>query len=243
MKTTFNLLTVCFLFLLGQFFIGCEKEDMEEFNTNCGTNDSLKSAIVIDPIPIIKIVFDKDGNIYTTIKIGNQTWLAQNLKTTLYNDGTAISDDELYWDYTWYNHDTAYKYRYGALYSWNAVNSGKLAPTGWHVATDADWTILTSYLGGTGVAGGKLKEAGTSHWLSPNTGATNEVSFRALPGGYCTHYFDSPCYQIGKIGYWWTATEALEEKAWCRYMSYNNDDVVRIYTDKEFGFSVRCVKN
>ena len=138
-------------------------------------------------------VTDIDGNVYHTVKIGAQTWMVENLRTTRYNDGTAIPlvTGNTAWGslttpgYCWYNNDQAtYGSTYGALYNWYAVNRGKLCPTGWHVATDAEWTQLTDYLGGVWVAGGKMKEAGLSHWESPNEGATNSSGFTALPGGH-----------------------------------------------------------
>lgn len=142
-------------------------------------------------------VVDAGGNVYTTVIIGNQEWFTENLRTTKYNNGTPIpnitSNSE--WGnlttgaYAWYDNDEAtYKYAQGALYNWYAVETGNLCAAGWHVPTDAEWTTLTDYLGGASVAGGKLKatgtiEAETGLWHDPNTGATNETGFTALPGG------------------------------------------------------------
>jgi uncharacterized protein (TIGR02145 family) len=137
-------------------------------------------------------VTDIDGNIYHTVTIGTQVWMVENLKTTKYRNGDPIPNvTGNAWAalttgaYCWYNNDAAtYKATYGALYNWYAVaDSRNIAPTGWHVPTDAEWTTLTTFLGGESVAGGKLKETGTNHWTSPNTGATNETGFTALPGG------------------------------------------------------------
>ncbi len=137
-------------------------------------------------------VTDIDGNVYQTIGIGSQYWTAENLKTTRFNDGTPIPlvTDNSTWEflvapgYCWYNNDeAASKEVYGALYNWYVVVSSKLPPEGWHVSTDAEWTILETFLGGITGAGGKLKETGTDHWLTPNTGATDETGFTALPGG------------------------------------------------------------
>ena len=139
-------------------------------------------------------VTDIDGNIYHTVTIGNQVWMKENLKTTKYKNATNIEyigSDGLVWQlnttgaYAWYNNDSTWKYTYGALYNWSAVNSAKgLCPAGWHVPSDAEWTILTTYLGGANIAGGKMKETSTLLWESPNTGATNKSGFTALPGGY-----------------------------------------------------------
>jgi uncharacterized protein (TIGR02145 family) len=195
-------------------------------------------------------VKDIDGNVYTSVTIGNQVWMAENLKTTKYNDGTAIplvADDKA-WEalttpaYCWYNNDaTANKKTYGALYNWYTVNTKKLCPTGWHVPSDAEWTTLTTNLGGESVAGGKLKETGTTHWQSPNMGATNETGFTALPGGYRNNY--GPYNDIGYYGYWWSATEANATYAWYRHLSYANSYVYRNYFNKHYGFSVRCLRD
>jgi len=136
-------------------------------------------------------VTDIDGNLYNTVVIGTQTWMVENLKVTKFNDGTDIPNvtDETTWNnlntpaFCWYENDVTYKNPYGALYNWYSVNNSKLCPTGWHVATKAEWDALISYLGGVYQAYVKLKEAGSSHWLGTNTG-TNSYGFTALPGGY-----------------------------------------------------------
>ncbi len=137
-------------------------------------------------------VTDIDNNHYEAVRIGSQLWMAENLKTTRYNDGTPIPlvTDSLEWDnlvtpaYCWYRNDpVTYGETYGALYNLHVVSTGILCPSGWHVPSDAEWTVLSDYLGGESVAGGKLKEAGTTHWYTPNAGATNETGFTALPGG------------------------------------------------------------
>jgi len=193
---------------------------------------------------------DIDGNIYHTVKIGTQTWTVENLKTTKYNDGTAIPlvTDGTAWGnlttgaYCWYNNDVnANKATYGALYNWYAVNTGKLAPTGWHVPTDAEWTTLSTYLGGDNVSGGALKEAGTAHWASPNSGATNSSGFSALPGGY--RYYNGYFYYIGSYGYWWSATETAASGAYYRYLFYDYSDLSRNSYFKSCGFSVRLVRD
>ncbi len=196
-------------------------------------------------------ITDVDGNTYKVIKIGNQIWMTENLKTTHYNDGTAIPlvTDNTAWGnlntpgYCWYNNDaTAYKDTYGALYNWYAVNTGKLAPTGWHVPTIAEWTTLTDYLGGKSVAGGKLKETGTTHWTSPNTGATNETGFTALPGG--DRYFSSGNFNdVGNYGFWWSATEPFVANAFYCCMSNSKSSVYSSCYDAALGYSVRCVRD
>lgn len=198
------------------------------------------------------LVKDYDGNVYTTVVIGTQEWFVQNLKTTRYNDSESISlvTDNSAWTalttdaYCWYNNDqTTYGNTYGALYNWYAVNTGKLCPAGWHVATDANWAVLIGYLGDPNVdAGGKLKETGTTHWLSPNAGATNEVGFTALPGGWRSES-DGTFSQLRNRGFWWSSTEKDVSNAWLRGMYDTTATVGRAAYDKKRGCSVRCVKD
>ncbi len=134
-------------------------------------------------------ISDADGNTYATVAIGTQVWMKENLKSTKYNDGTSISLVTVASDWTalrthgycWYDNNVSYQNIYGALYNWYTVNSGKLCPSGWHVPTDNEWTTLINYLGGASIAGSKLKEAGTVHWVSPNI-ATNVSGFAGSPG-------------------------------------------------------------
>ena len=192
-------------------------------------------------------ITDIDGNTYKTVTISTQTWMAENLKVTKYNDGIAIpnvTDNTAWSELTTgalcdYDNTPSNSKTYGKLYNWHAVNTGKLCPTGWHVPSDAEWTKLTDYLGEN--AGGKLKETGTTHWNSPNTSATNETGFTALPGGY--RNFLGSFYYVGYYGYWWSATETNAYDAWYRYMDYSNSGVDRGTNYEEMGFSVRCVRN
>lgn len=196
------------------------------------------------PVLLSGTVTDVEGNVYHTVSIGTQTWMAENLKTTKYKDSTLIPDVTN--NSEWYTLATgAYcngnnPRTYGKLYNWYAVSSGKLAPAGWHVATDADWTKLSSCLGGEGLAGGKLKESGTAHWITPNLSATNDSLFSALPGGDR----DSTYHSAGISGYWWSATEYNSAQAWFRVMNHESTGLGRFPTgNKVFGFSVRCVKD
>jgi uncharacterized protein (TIGR02145 family) len=194
---------------------------------------------------------DIDGNSYSTQQIGSQTWMAENLKTTKYRDGTNIPNvtDGDTWAaltsgaYCWYENDAStYKETYGALYNYYAVvDSHNLCPTGWHVPTDGEWTTLTNYLGGETIAGGLLKEAGTTHWISPNTGANNGSGFTALPSGYFYNQYGFG--SIGSYAEWWTSTEFDANNAWARDMGYNNIRVNRYGDFKNGGFSVRCLKD
>jgi uncharacterized protein (TIGR02145 family) len=195
-------------------------------------------------------VTDIDGNVYHIITLGTQVWMIENLKTTRFNDGSSIPlvTDPNAWGnltnagYCWFNNDEAtYKDTYGAMYNFYAATSGNLAPVGWHVPTDADWTVLTDYLGGLAVAGGKMKEAGTSHWMYPNTGADNSSGFTALPGGYRNYI--GIFYHLQMDGYYWTSTPA-SGYGYLRYFYYNSAAVVsRNNGGLTDGFSVRCLKN
>jgi uncharacterized protein (TIGR02145 family) len=180
--------------------------------------------------------------------------MTENLKTTRYSDGSDIPmvTDNGQWSslttsaFCWYhNNESNYRNLYGAYYNFQAVNTGKLCPTGWHVPTDTEWTELTTYLGGINNTGGKLKETGTSPpglWNHPNSYATNETGFTACRGGKRpnsgTFYYD------GYHGYWWRSKEPSQSAAWYRSMSSMNGDVERSWGDnKKEGFSVRCLRD
>ncbi len=195
-------------------------------------------------------VTDIEGNSYQTIRIGTQIWMTENLKTTRYKDATEIQlvTDNTTWSnlatgaYCWYDNDEAlYGDTYGLLYNWYTVNTGNLCPTGWHIPVSTEWTTLSDYLGGASVAGGKLKEFGTMHWNYPNSGATNETGFTALPGGY--RLYDGTFRYNGEYAYWWTSTEVPAIDAWYQGLLYNTETLAGFYTNKHYGLSVRCVKD
>jgi uncharacterized protein (TIGR02145 family) len=202
-------------------------------------------------------VKDIDGNVYKTVTIGKQVWMKENLKTTKYNDGKAIPlvTDDKTWEtltapaYCWYKNDAkAYKNAYGALYNWYTVNTNKLCPKGWHIPADSEWTKLTTYLGGESVAGGKLKETGTNHWESPNTGATNESGFTALPSGYRNFAgaFDiagSNSIYFRSNGCWWSSTEQYDFNAYYIRLYNALNEVYSSLSDKHFGYSARCLRD
>ena len=216
-----------------------------------GTTALTGSPLEVNAIATAPIrVSDIDGNTYSIVVIGNQIWMAENLKTTKYNDGTDIPlvTDNTEWEnlttpgYCWYNNDEAsYKNTYGAIYNWYTVNTGKLCPTDWHLPTDEEWTTLTDYLGGEDIAGGKLKEYGTTHWAAPNTGASNENGFTALPSGYRVSY--DYFYGIGTFGYWWTSTETSFTSSRCMILLYDYSDIISRARDKKNGYSVRCIRD
>ena len=200
-------------------------------------------------------ITDKEGNSYKTVYIGTQQWMAENLKVSKYSDGTTIPNitGDTEWSslttgaFSYYNNVAANNAKYGKLYNWYAVskttNGNKnLCPAGWHVPTDAEWTVLTDYLGEELVAGGKMKEVGTTSWISPNTEATNTSLFTGLPGGYRTKEgFYKPI--IGAVGIWWSSTESYTGTAWNRILYYDDGGVKRNYSDRENGLSVRCLRD
>jgi uncharacterized protein (TIGR02145 family) len=173
--------------------------------------------------------------------------MKENLKVTKYRNGDAIGtttgsiSNDSSSKYQWaYNDNESNATTYGRLYTWYAVTDTRgLCPTGWHVPTDAEWTTLTDYLGGSNVAGGKLKEAGTTHWFSPNTSADNSSGWTALPGGY--RDYDGSFHLMGSSGSWWSATELDATFAWYRYLSYVYGDASRAYIYEYYGSSVRCL--
>lgn len=201
-------------------------------------------------VDITTLLTDRSGNNYNFRTIGTQTWMTENLKTTSLNDGTAIPvlSDNIAWGNTnsaavcWYeNQETTYKDAYGGLYNWYAVSSGRLCPSGWHVPTATDWETLIGFMGGTGSAGGALKESGYAHWQYPNTGATNSVGFTALPGGGRGE--DGLYGTIQYYGNWWEANQYNATNAYYRGMHYDSGNIGRDNYSKKTGFSVRCLKD
>jgi uncharacterized protein (TIGR02145 family) len=184
----------------------------------------------------------RDNVTYNWVKIGNQVWMAENLRATKYNSGTAIPNVTVNttWAnlttgaYCYYNNSSSYSATYGCLYNWYAVNTGNLAPTGWHVPTYAEWSALSNYLGDEG---GYLKS--TTGWSSPNTGATNLTGFKAMPGGYRLISF----YNISNYGRWWSSTVYETDYAWFRQLIYSSSGLGLGYGSKSCGFSVRCVRD
>lgn len=192
---------------------------------------------------------DYDGNAYPTFTIGNQVWMAENLRVTHYRNGDDIPHvtDNGAWSglttgaYCWYDNNQATNEKYGTLYNWFAVDDSRgLCPVGWHVPTHAEWTTLTTYLGGTSVAGGKMK-ATSNLWDSPNTAATNASSFSGLPGGIRSS--NGTFSYIGDYGFWWCSTEGSSSTAWTRYLGYDGSYVGGSDNSKQAGFSVRCLRD
>ena len=247
---------------------GTDAETLMEYHTGdrlkiTGISGIYRNVIVDVPTESKTITFnffsctDGDGNNYPISKIGTQIWMAENLKTTKYNDKTAIPNvtDDSEWAglttpaWCWYNNNIGNKNVYGALYNWYVVKTAKLCPSGWHVPTDAEWHQLVLSLDPDAVlsqaeseiAGNKLKEEGTKHWASPNTGATNESGFTALPGG--NRRYDGLFSGPTGNGNWRTASEYDSTRVWYRYMFYYSGYVYRNISNKQAGYSVRCIRN
>jgi uncharacterized protein (TIGR02145 family) len=223
------------------------------------TKDSDGNGTPVNP----GTVTDASGNTYPTVTIGTQVWMAENLRTTKYRDGSNIPvvTSGTTWANNsnngnplqqpmmcWYNNDQATytANKFGALYNWYAINPAtngnkNVCPIGWHVPTNAEWTTLTTFLGGESVAGGKMKSTGTQYWLSPNRDATNSSGWSGLPGGY---RFNNGTFNfIGLQGYWWSSTESSTNYAWSRGLGYGYGVVDRGNNARTYGFSVRCVRD
>ena len=184
-------------------------------------------------------IADIEGNSYKTIEIGTQKWMAENLRTTKYNDGTTIPivTDNTAWDnlttpaYCWNNNDaTTYKSTFGAMYNWYTVNTGRLCPTGWHAPSYGEWATLRDYLGGLPVAGGKIKESGTNHWVTPNTGAANSSGLSILPGGLRN------TNEFGYYGWYWSTQSGA-----CIRIPYDYPEFWIYGIGNSGGASVRCL--
>ncbi len=213
-------------------------------------------GINFNPTITYGTVIDTDNNIYKTITIackgttGTTTWMAENLRATHYRNGNPITNvtDSTAWSYLAtgaycdYLNTPSVSNTYGRLYNWYAVNTGNLAPKGWHVATDSNWLALFAFLGGETIAGAKLEETDTAHWLAPNTQATNEIGFTALPSGG-RYALNGSFNQLGTNCFFWSSTAADATRAWYYYIDANNSQIVRWNYEMRTGCSVRCVKD
>ena len=212
---------------------------------------------------VAQTVKDIDGNVYPTVKIGSQIWMAKNLQSTRYPDGSPILlvDIIAEWDalnenskaYCWYDDQINNKTTYGALYTWAASMNGAassnanpsgvqgVCPAGWHLPSEAEWAELEEFLGGAEIAGSKMKEPGTTHWADPNTGATNESGFAGLPGGYRSN--NGTFGRFGSYGSWWSSDQFSETSANYRLLNFGNTTIYKLHLSKEVGLSVRCIKD
>lgn len=219
-------------------------DDLFVFNTQHG-------------IPCLEVPFvtDIDGHAYSTVRIGDQCWFQQNLRTLHYRDGSSIpsSLNALQWSQATEGAAAAYANNatnvptYGLLYNWSAVVDARgLCPMGWHVPTDAEWTTMTLFLGGLPVAGGKLKATGTQQdgtglWNTPNLGATNSTGFHALPGGFRDP--NGGFFTLGSYATFWSASERSTDNAWGRYLLYDFGGIDRDHDLKQSGYCVRCIRD
>ena len=185
-----------------------------------------------------------------TIVIGTQQWMEKNLEVVTYRNGNIIPQvtDPTAWAalttgaWCYYNNDPLNGAIYGKLYNWYAVNDPRgLAPVGWHIPTDAELTTLSTTLGGDAVAGGKMKVAGTTRWTAPNTGADNSSGFAGLPGGNRDNV--GTFGNVGSYGYWWSSSESNSTNAWYRNLHYGTGSIGRYDGSKQYGFSVRCLRD
>jgi uncharacterized protein (TIGR02145 family) len=201
-------------------------------------------------------VTDIDGNVYNVVIIGTHKWLQQDLRARHYNNGDSIPNitDGIQWGHTYtsaccdYNNNPVMAETYGKLYNWYAVTDNRnLCPLGWHVANDADWDELTAYLGGYAVAGGKIKEAGTSHWQSPNTGADNSSGFTARPSGmrFADNNWNGSgfFYGLGLSCHWWTTVPFFDSVVYVRAIYYDTARLSYELFSMSYGFPVRCVND
>src|SRR5690554_521749 len=234
-----------------------------QYNVNTEVDSVIFYKPTIEETTSGTFIDSRDGNEYNWVQIGDQVWMAENLaylpSVNMVADGSEDAAGSYYYVYGYDGTNVADAKAtdnyatYGVLYNWTAAMDGEassttnpsgiqgVCPAGWHLPSDAEWTELTDYLGGRSGAGGKLKETGTMHWVSPNTGATNETGFTALPGGYRG---DNGTFDyIGYGGYWWSATEYSASSAWYRIMGINLSSVPLFNYNKEVGFSVRCVRD
>jgi uncharacterized protein (TIGR02145 family) len=196
-------------------------------------------------------VTDADGNIYSTVTIGNQVWMGENLRATKFNnlDNIPLVLDSAQWGtqnaaaYCYYNNDTSYVTPYGNLYNWNTViDIRNVCPTGYHIPTSAEWADLVNYLGGETVAGGKLKEIGFTHWLSPNTDADNSSGFTALPSGW--RAYNNGVYEnLQYMCYLWSSTAQTATDADIVLIGYDSPALYGSYTNKLTGLPIRCLQN
>lgn len=217
-----------------------------------GENQSFTTKQFPKPAPCegAETVTDIHGNSYNTVMINDQCWMVENLRVHKYNNGEDIPNvtDDSEWAgmqspaYCAYDNSSSTADTYGYLYNWFAVETGNLCPDGWRVPTDTEWNQMIEYLGGEFVAGGILKQSGTNLWESPNEGATNEVGFNAIPGGD-RNDVSGEFTNLETGAYFWTYPETVGSKAWSKAIQHDHAIIYTGYQSKQFGFSVRCIKN
>lgn len=211
----------------------------------CHTPTEYDRGIIPSPRPVTDI----DGNMYETVNIDENIWMAENLRVTRYRTGDPIPyiDGMAEWGalengaVVHYENADIYNNMYGKLYNWYAaIDRRGICPIGWRVPTEEDWTALANSLGGIETAGGKMKARGTRDWANPNVAATNESGFSGLPGG--TRRYDGEFMGIGEIGFWWSATQTGPVSAWSRGLYHAERRLIKANHSKNHGFSIRCIK-
>ena len=258
MKKSIQIIATVFSILLGN--VGFSQNDTIYFmkdgvivHKQPVNPSDVDSAIFYNPNPIDtttnSTITDVDGNVYTSVTIGTQEWMSENLRTSKYSDGTPIPNitDNTEWVYlntgAWCNYDndsSKYEAMYGKLYNWYAVETGKLCPTGWHVPTDAEWTELTDYLVGqiTVIAEGTALKSILGWYWDGN--GTDDYGWNGLPGG--KRSYDGSDYK-GEYGIWWSSSKAMTGTAWTRFLYFNDDNVTRSLEYNTNGYSVRCLRD
>ena len=227
-------------------------EDYREGKINVNVSENISKSVIVRQYGLeTGTVTDIDGNSYKTVKIGNQWWMAENLKVTHYRNGDPVpkTSTNSWWEglttgaYCYYGNNENYVSTFGNLYNWYVISDDRnIAPEGWHVPTIEEWLELADLLGGEDVAGGKIKDVGTQFWSYPNTGATDLYYFTALPGGYRGN--DGIYYDINEYTAFWSSTENNQGTGaygYCLY--YNSSKLSFLAAIKTFGYSIRCVKN
>ena len=246
-------------FIIVLIFCSCKRTEgcTDPLATNFVYGASVDDGSCVYPEPI-PTVTDVDGNVYETVTIGDQNWMAENLKTSSYSNGDPIVHeiDSANWlnldsgAYCWVDNEYTYDYVYGKLYNWFAIeDSRSLCPTGWHVPSNSEWTQLTDYLGGSSIAGDKLKFSSYNTGYSPwnrfcpddTCQGTNESGFSGMPSG--CRWDDGDFYDFGYAGHWWSSTEEAIGIAWSRSLWYSTHMVVDTFHYVNNGFSVRCVQD
>jgi uncharacterized protein (TIGR02145 family) len=265
-RRSLRAISVSMVLLALVFIVSCKKDD-DTTDTPSGNNPPTPGTLLGG--------IDQEGDAFTSVIIGSQDWMSQNLSVAIYADGTPIPQANMANEWSalttgawcWFGNDSAtYAATYGRLYNWYAVAGiydaesqanpalrKQLAPTGWHVPTDAEWSTMINFLdpsadGGNNqnIAGGMMKTTGTIEdatglWLAPNLGASNVSGFSGVPGGFHTN--TGLVGNVGFSGSWWSSSESDTSRAWDRYLFYDEVSVVRINTLKGAGFSVRCLRD
>jgi uncharacterized protein (TIGR02145 family) len=217
-------------------------------DTSCGGNTNINFSSIGSPIgEFAECIKDVDGNVYKTVEIGNQQWMAENLKVSKYNDGVDIFHDTTYFKgvekgaWANYNNNKKLDVTYGKLYNWYTVSTKKICPIGYHVPNQSEWNELISFLGGDSISSYKLIEVGNKNWVNNNSLNTNLSLFSAIPGGGVQGENCSDCGKLGFAALYWTSSEDDITDSWFRYLVPGG--VFISNTDKDFGMSIRCLKD